>query len=82
VQDQPTTLWKAARDGDEVACLVRLMPYGIEVDIAKNGKVVLTRVFETDQEALGWAEGKRTARESDGWAALPIDTSGEQRPIA
>ena len=65
-----------------MSCLVRLMPYGIEVDIVRNGKVVLTRVFETDQEALGWAQGKRSARESEGWILLPAEAGSEQRPIA
>ena len=58
------------------------MPYGIEVDIVRNGKVVLTRVFETDQEALGWAQGKRTARESDGWMLIPTEAAPGQRPVA
>jgi hypothetical protein len=73
VRDQPTLLWKLARDGEEVACQVRLVPYGIEVDIAHGGTVVLTRVFETDEEALAWASVKRTAREAQGWAPLPVD---------
>jgi len=75
VQDQPTVLWKLRREDEEVACQVRLVPYGIEVDIAHGGTVVLTRVFETDDEALAWAGEKRHARESQGWAALPINTS-------
>ena len=80
--DQSTTLWTVRRDTEEAACLVRLMPYGIEVDIVRNGKVVLTRVFETDREALGWAQGKRTARESDGWTLIPTETAPDQRPVA
>jgi hypothetical protein len=72
VDDRPTLLWKMRRDGEEVACQVRLVPYGIEVDIAHGGAVVLTRVFETDDEALAWATEKRAAREAQGWAALPI----------
>jgi len=75
VQDQPTVLWKLRREDEEVTCQVRLVPYGIEVDIAHGGMVVLTRVFETDDEALAWAGEKRHARESQGWAALPINTS-------
>jgi hypothetical protein len=75
VQDQPTVLWKLRRDAEEVACQVRLVPYGIEVDIARGGTVVLTRVFETDDEALAWAREKRNAREARGWASLPVDAS-------
>jgi hypothetical protein len=68
-------LWKLRRDDEEVACQVRLVPYGIEIDIAHGGTVVLTRVFETDDEALTWARDKRLAREAQGWTAAPIDTS-------
>jgi hypothetical protein len=74
VQDQPTVLWKVRREDEEVACQVRLVPYGIEVDIAHGGTVVLTRVFETDDEALAWAREKRHAREAQGWASLPLDS--------
>ena len=81
MDDEPTTLWKLRRDDEHVECLVRLMPYGIEVDMIRNGKVVLTRVFETDQEALGWAQSKRSAREAEGWTALPLEPSGSRRPV-
>lgn len=77
MEDQPTTLWKLRRDAAEVECRVRLMPYGIEVDIVRGGAVVLTRTFETDDEALAWAGGKRAARESDGWQLVPPDPSGQ-----
>ena len=82
MQDHPTCLWRVRRDSEEVACSVKLMPYGIEVDLARNGKVVLTRVFETDAEALGWAQGKRMARESDGWIVMPEEINQADRPIA
>jgi hypothetical protein len=67
MNDEPTTLWTLQRDGKQVACLVRLVPYGIEVDITHDGSVILTRAFETDREALEWADKKRAARESEGW---------------
>lgn len=76
--DQPTQLWKLRRNGDEVACQARLVPYGIEVDIVSNGSVVLTRVFATDDEALAWAREKRTARESQGWVTAPPETAPAQ----
>jgi hypothetical protein len=82
VQDQPTTLWKAQREGDEVACRARLVPYGIEVDLVRNDKVVLTRVFETDQEALAWAQAKRAARESEGWTPIAPETPDTSLPVA
>ena len=69
MDDQPTTLWTLGRDGREVACLARLVPYGIEIDIAYDGKAMVTRVFETGQEALAWADRKRANREAQGWQA-------------
>jgi hypothetical protein len=75
MRDEPTILWKLRRDDEEVACQARLAPYGIEVDIARGGTVVLTRVFESDAEALEWANGKRNARESQGWTLVPPESS-------
>ena len=76
VQDQPTTLWRLRRETTEVECRVRLMPYGIDVDIVRGGAVVLTRTFETDTEALAWAGSKRSAREAEGWAVVPQEPGG------
>jgi hypothetical protein len=81
VNDQPTTLWKVRRDDQEVSCQVRLVPYGIEVDIAHGGTVVLTRVFETDDEALAWAGQKRAAREAQGWRTMPLDAADENTRV-
>lgn len=72
VDDQPVLLWKMRRDAEEIACRVRLAPYGIEVDMLNDGAVVLTRVFATDDEALTWARERHGRRESEGWQALPV----------
>lgn len=72
MHDEPTILWKVSRDDQEVSCQVRLVSYGIEVDIAHGGSVVLTRVFETDDEALAWAGEKRAARVAQGWTPVPL----------
>ena len=71
-------MWTLQRQGKEVACLVRLAPHGIEIDIAHNGTIVLTRVFETDVEALAWADEKRTARVAQGWRSVDVDTAPER----
>lgn len=67
VKDQGTPLWTLRRDGREAACIVRLAPYGIEVDIVYDGAPVVTRVFETGEEALAWADKTRADRRSRGW---------------
>ena len=76
MNDAPVTLWTLRRGDKEVSCLARLEPYGIEVDIAHDGQVIVTRAFDTDTEALAWADKKRTARETEGWQAVP--TAHEQ----
>ena len=73
MDDQPTTLWGLRREGREVTCLARLVPYGIEIDIAYDGTTIVTRVFETGEDALEWADRSRTDREARGWIG-----SGEQ----
>ena len=72
VDDQPVLLWKMRRDAEEIACRVRLAPYGIEVDMLNDGAVVLTRVFATDDEALSWVRERHGRRESEGWQPLPV----------
>jgi hypothetical protein len=79
VKDETTTLWKLQRSDREVACLVRLMPYGIEIDIAHDGAVVLTRAFDGDREALAWAARKRAAREAEGWHEVAAPADGDTR---
>ena len=80
--DDPTPLWALRKDDDEVRCQVRLAPYGIEVDLVRNGKVTLTRVFATDSEALEWSDGKRATREAEGWRRVEPVPATPQRPLA
>ena len=81
VQDQPTTLWIMHRENVAVECRVRLMPYGIDVEIVKGGNVTMARTFETDTEAIAWAESKRAARESEGWLMLPPGKAGPEDSV-
>jgi hypothetical protein len=67
MEDRGTCLWTLHREGREVSCLVRLVPLGVEVDIAYNGAPISTRVFDTGDEALVWAEKTRADRLSRGW---------------
>ena len=60
-------MWTLRREGREVACIVRLVPLGIEVDIAYDGAPIVTRAFETSDEALGWADKTKNERMTRGW---------------
>jgi hypothetical protein len=70
MEDQPTHLWTLRRSDREVACLVKLVPDGIEIHIAHDGAVVMTRVFATGDEALAWATKTRTERKARGWEEI------------
>lgn len=70
VADHPTLLWKLEREHRVIECRVRLLPYGIEVDIARDGVVILTRAFDGERDALAWAERKRAARITEGWTVV------------
>lgn len=67
MEDQPTRLWSLEREGREMSCEVKLVTYGIEITLAHDGEAFVTRVFETGEEALDWAEKKRADREAAGW---------------
>ena len=67
MDDEPTTLWSLERDGRVLSCQAKLVSYGIEIHLAYDGETTVTRVFETGDEALAWAETKRGAREAAGW---------------
>jgi hypothetical protein len=67
MEDQGTCLWTLRREGREVACVVRLVPFGFEIDIAYDGAPIVTHAFETGEEALTWAEKTKTDRRSRGW---------------
>jgi len=67
MEDQPTTLWSLEREGHALSCAVKLVPYGIEISLAHDGEAFVTRVFETGEEALAWADRKRGDREAKGW---------------
>lgn len=72
MNEHASTLWVLSREGRQVSCLVRLTPWGIEIDLARDGTVVVTRAFEHEEEALAWAEAKRTARAAEGWVPVAI----------
>ena len=67
MDDSGTHLWTLHRAGRKVECLVRLAPHGIEIDIAYDDRPVATRVFETGEEALAWADKTRADRRARGW---------------
>ena len=70
MEDHPTHLWTLRRQGREVACSVKLVLHAIEIHIAHDGAAVMTRIFETGEEALAWATRTRAERKARGWQEL------------
>lgn len=81
MDDRPVTLWTMRREDAEITCQVRLAPHGIEVDMLNGRTVVATRVFETDTEAMAWADARRALRQSQGWAVEPTEPLSTDTPI-
>lgn len=82
MDDQPSRIWLVQRGEHQVACLARLVPYGIELDISYDGTVLVTRSFDSESEALAWAERKRRARESQGWSPIDLAPSDPDQPAS
>ncbi len=76
MEDQPTPLWALEREGRRLSCEVKLVPYGIEIILAQDGDAVVTRVFETGEEALAWAGKKKDDREAAGWKPAAGEDAG------
>ena len=76
MEDQPTPLWSLEREGRRLSCEVKLVPYGIEIILAQDGDAVVTRVFETGEEALAWAGKKKSDREAAGWTQPAGEDAG------
>jgi hypothetical protein len=70
IKDVPTPIWTLRRHDSEMACLARLTPDGIEIDLTSDGDLIVTRSFDTGEEALAWAERRRAARIAQGWQQL------------
>jgi hypothetical protein len=67
MDDPGTSLWTLQKEGREVTCVVRLVPFGVEIDIAYDGAPIVTHTFATGEEALEWAEKTKVDRRARGW---------------
>ncbi len=78
--EDPTTLWTLRREERELVCQVRLVRYGIEVDLLQDGALSVTRSFDDGEAALAWARARRATCEAEGWCA-PAGPSGADVPV-
>jgi len=58
--DAATTLWMVRVSEEEIVCVARLLRHGVQVEIQYNGSMLMSRIFQNGDEALTWAEEKRT----------------------
>lgn len=63
-----STLWNLHRDGKVASCEVRFVPLGSEVWMLRNGSLLMSRIFESGEEALAWAEEERERVLVGGWS--------------
>jgi hypothetical protein len=64
----PSTLWTLHRDGKVATCDVQFVPIGSEVRMLRNGSPLMSRIFESGEEALAWAEEKRQRMLGHDWS--------------
>jgi len=64
----PSTLWTLHLDGKIASCDVRFVPIGTEVRMFRNGSLLMSRIFESGDEVLAWAEEERQRMLGHDWS--------------
>ena len=60
-------LWTLHLDGKVASCDVRFVPLGTEVQMLRNGALLMSRIFGSGEEALAWAEEERQRMLGHDW---------------
>lgn len=63
----PASLCTLTRADKFASCEVRFVPNGVEARALRKGKLLWSRIFENEEEALAEAEGERVRMLVDGW---------------
>jgi len=64
----PARLWTLHFDAKVASCDVRFVLIGSEVSMLRNGSLLMSRIFESGEEALAWAEQERQRMLGDDWS--------------
>ena len=64
----PSTLWTLRRDGKVASCELQFVPNGTQVEMLRNGSPLMSRILESGDEALAWAEEERKRMLGDDWS--------------
>ncbi len=66
--DTPTVLWTLRNGHRRRECSVQLLRHSLELYLALNGKEpYFSRLFQTQDELLAWAEEERVQTLAEGW---------------
>ncbi len=67
--DTPTVLWTLRNGHRRLACSVQLLPHGLQLHLALNSDTpYCSRIFQTQDELLAWAEDQRVWNLAGGWS--------------
>jgi hypothetical protein len=55
----PSTRWTVHLGGKVASCEVQFVPLGNEVQILRNGSLLMSRIFGEGEEAQTWAKEER-----------------------
>ena len=67
--DTPTVLWTLRKAHRRLECSVQLLPHGLEIHMAINGRTPYhSRTFQTQDELLAWTAEERTPCLAEGWS--------------
>jgi hypothetical protein len=77
----PSTLWVLHRNGGTLTCRVQFSPYGVMLELLRNGRPHIRFTYPTADEALSRAEGERLTLIGQQWMQTSDSVYG-QRPRA
>lgn len=64
----PSTLCTLQRNGKVASCELRFVPNGTQVEMLRNGLLLMSRIFESGKGALAWAEEERRRMLGHDWS--------------
>lgn len=66
-RDLDHRLWRVRRRHDSIEAYLRPLPSGWSLQFSRNGRVIVTRSFESRDEAVSMAGARREEFERVGW---------------
>jgi hypothetical protein len=64
----PSTLWTLHLDGKVATCQLQFVPNGNQVQMFRNESLLMSRIIESGEGALAWAEEERQRMLGHDWS--------------